>query len=305
MQQSKLRAAIQAGIGTCMWGVGGVCSNIIFNNTAATPQWLSGMRMFWSGLVMLLLALATKKDIWAIWRDRRAAVRLIAFGLFGVAAAQLTYLLAIFYGNAAVATILLALVPAMITIIVSVRQKSMPRPIDTIAIIAALLGVFFLVTNGNVHELGVPLLAIFWGVMGACTGVAYTMLPRPLLNHYEPIIVVGWGLMLGGIVGNILHPMWRIPRGLTPTLWLAVFFVIFGATFLAYILYVSSLRILAPAVASMIGNFEPMTATILSVLFLNLDFHPLQLAGIITVLLAVFAMSWQPKKKRRRIGERE
>ncbi|WP_162207923.1 DMT family transporter [Lacticaseibacillus sharpeae] len=111
--------------------------------------------------------------------------------------------------------------------------------------------------------------------------------------------------MLGGIVGNILHPMWRIPRGLTPTLWLAVFFVIFGATFLAYILYVSSLRILAPAVASMIGNFEPMTATILSVLFLNLDFHPLQLAGIITVLLAVFAMSWQPKKKRRRIGERE
>lgn len=86
MQQSKLRAAIQAGIGTCMWGVGGVCSNIIFNNTAATPQWLSGMRMFWSGLVMLLLALATKKDIWAIWRDRRAAVRLIAFGLFGVAA---------------------------------------------------------------------------------------------------------------------------------------------------------------------------------------------------------------------------
>jgi drug/metabolite transporter (DMT)-like permease len=299
MRTTKLRAAIQAGIGTCMWGVGGVCSNIIFNNTTATPQWLSGMRMFWSGLVMLIIAALTKQNIWAIWRDRRAAVRLTAFGLFGVAAAQLTYLLAIYYGNAAVATILLALVPAMITVLVSIRQHSLPRPIDTIAIIAALTGVFFLVTNGNVHALGVPLLAIFWGVMGACTGVAYTMLPRPLLNHYAPTVVVGWGLMLGGIIVNCLHPMWLVPRGLTPILWVAVTFVIFGATLLAYILYVSSLKTLAPAVASMIGNFEPMTATILSVLFLNLDFHPLQFVGIVTVLVAVFAMSWQPKKQRR------
>lgn len=301
MAKTKLRAAIQAGIGTCMWGVGGVCSNIIFNHTTATPQWLSGMRMFWSGLVMLIIAALSQQNIWAIWRDKHLRGRLAAFGLFGVAAAQLTYLLAIYYGNAAVATILLALVPAMITIIVSVRQKNLPRPIDTIAIIAALCGVFLLVTNGNVHELGVPLLAIFWGFMGACTGVAYTMLPRKLLNHYAPTVVVGWGLMLGGIVVNFLHPMWRLPKGLTPALWLAVAFVIFGATLLAYILYVSSLKILAPAVASMIGNFEPMTATILSVLFLNLDFHPLQFIGIITVLTAVFAMSWQPKKQRRRL----
>ncbi len=296
--QSTRRAIIQASIGASMWGIGGICSNFIFDTTSATPQWLVAMRMFWSGLCMLLVAKATHQDIWGIWRNRRAATRLVAFGIVGVLAAQLTYLLAIYYGNATVATILLALVPAMITVIVSVKQRALPRPIDSMAIFAALTGVFLLVTNGNVHALGVPLLAVFWGVMGAATGVAYTLLPRPLITNYAPTIVVGWGLTLGGGVANLIHPFWRIPHGLTPSTWLAVVFVIFGATLLAYILYVSSLKTLAPAVTSMIGNFEPLTATILSVLFLNIDFHPLQFAGIVIVLLAVFAMSWQPAKKR-------
>ena len=101
-----------------------------------------------------------------------------------------------------------------------------------------------------------------------------------------------------------MTPFWHAPK-LPQFDWLAVDFVVLGATLLAYILYVSSLRTLRPAIAGMIGNFEPLTATILSVLFLNLGFHPLQMGGIVLVLGAVFMMSWQPRSKRQPIGARK
>lgn len=47
----------------------------------------------------------------------------------------------------------------------------------------------------------------------------------------------------------------------------------------------------------MIGNLEPLTATVLSIIFLALGFHALQFFGIVMVLGAVVMMSWTPKRK--------
>lgn len=296
-------AALKASLGTCMWGVGGVCSNIIFNTSRATPMWIVSMRLTWAGILMLGFAAITGKPLLRVWRNPKRALRLILFGMIGVFAAQLTYMFAIFYGNAAVAAIMLALVPGLITVIACAREHSLPRPIDTLALLLALMGVFLLVTNGNPGKLHVAPLAIFWGVLAAVAGVAYTLLPRPLLNTESPLVVVGWGLVVGSFAANLMTPFWRMPK-LAGLDWAALAFVVLGATLLAYILYVSSLTTLRPATAGMIGNFEPLTATILSVLFLNLGFHPLQVAGIVAVLGAVFMMSWQPKSKRQPIGKR-
>ena len=302
---STTRAAINASIGACMWGIGGVCSNILFTTTDASPEWIVSMRLTFAGILMLLFAAATKKPLLRVWRTPASAIRQVAFGIVGVFLAQLTYMLAIFYGNVAIATIMLSLVPALITIVFCVTQRSLPRLIDALAIIIALAGVFLLVTDGNPGKLHVAPLAVFWGFIAACTGAAYTLLPRKLLMQESPLVVVGWGLIVGSVAANLWHPVWRLPQHLHPVSWLMIAFVVLGATLLAYILYVSSLKVLRPAIAGMIGNFEPLTATILSVAFLNLAFHPLQLAGIISVLGAVFMMSWQPRKKRDLIPRRQ
>ncbi len=281
-----------------MWGVGGVLANIVFNTSHALPAWLVSMRLTWAGIAMLIFAVATRQPLLRVWHDRGNAIRLVLFGLVGVALAQFTYLLAIYYGNAALATIMLSLVPAMITVVTCVRARTWPRLIDTLAIIIALLGVFLLVTDGNPTKLHVAPIAVFWGILAAVTGAAYTMLPRRVIATEPPLVVVGWGLIIGSVFMNFLSPVWHVPTGLTPWTWAAIAFIVFGATFLAYILYVSSLKTLRPAIASMIGNLEPLTATVLSIFFLALGFHALQFTGIVLVLGAVFMMSWTPKKKR-------
>ncbi|WP_179396027.1 DMT family transporter [Lacticaseibacillus absianus] len=298
MSHRSVPPAALAATGTCMWGVGGVLSNIIFDTTTASPAWVVSMRLTWAGLAMLAFGRLTHQPLMRVWRDRASAIRLLLFGVIGVALAQLTYLLSIFYGNAAIATIMLSLVPAMITVVTSSHQRVLPRPIDTLAIAVALFGVFLLVTNGSVTQLRVAPAAILWGLLAAVTGAAYTMLPRPLVQTEPPLVVVGWGLVIGAVMMNVMAPVWQVPTGFTTGTWSALAFIIFGATFLAYIFYVSSLKTLRPVTASMIENLEPMTATLLSILFLDLGFHPLQFFGIILVLGAVFMMSWVPKRKR-------
>ncbi|WDF82634.1 DMT family transporter [Lacticaseibacillus pabuli] len=303
-KQRATRAVLGASIGACMWGVGGFCSNILFKTTAISPSWLVSVRLTVAGLLMLIFARISGIPIFDIWKHKGKRLRLIAFGLGGVFAAQLTYMLAIYYGNAAIATIMLSLVPGMITVLIAVRTRAVPRLIDTVAVIAALLGVFFLVTDGNVAHLHVAPLALFWGLGAALTGVAYTLLPRPLLNDDSPLVVVGWGLLVGSVAGNLVEPIWHVPSGVRPIGWFALAFIVLGGTFLSYALYVSSLKTIRPATAGMVGNFEPLTATTLSVIFLNLDFHFLQFAGIVIVLLAVLMMGWQPKSKRNQIQQR-
>ncbi|MFD1486164.1 DMT family transporter [Lacticaseibacillus baoqingensis] len=298
MAKTTRQAAIQAACGTTMWGIGGVLSNVIFNTSTASPAWLVSMRLTWAGIAMIIYSLIMHRPLLRVWHQRKGAIRLLLFGIVGVALAQFTYLLAIFYGNAAIATIMLSLVPAMITIVTCLRTRTAPRLIDALAIILALFGVFLLVTNGHLTQLHVAPIAIFWGLLAAVTGAAYTLLPRPLLAQEPPLVIVGWGLVIGALLMNAITPVWHIPTGLTPWTWVAVAFIVFGATFLAYILYISSLKILRPAIASMIGNLEPLTATVLSIMFLSLGFHPLQLIGIVLVLGGVFMMSWTPKKKR-------
>jgi len=298
------RAVIAASIGACMWGIGGFCSNMLFKTTAISPSWLVSVRLTVAGLLMLIFANSRGIPVFDIWHRKKHRFRLVAFGLGGVFAAQLTYMLAIFYGNAAIATIMLSLVPGISTVLTALRTRSLPRLIDTIAVIAALLGVFFLVTDGNVAHLHVAPLAVFWGLGAALTGVAYTLLPKPMLNDDSPLVVVGWGLLIGSVAGNVIKPVWQVPAGIPALGWLALAFIVLGGTFLSYALYVSSLKTLRPATAGMVGNFEPLTATMLSVIFLNLNFHFLQFAGIVIVLLAVLMMGWQPKSKRNQIQQR-
>ncbi|MBD4920148.1 EamA family transporter, partial [Xanthomonas citri pv. citri] len=81
------------------------------------------------------------------------SLRIIAFGIFGVLFAQTSFLLSVFYGNAAIATILQSLGPSIIIIILAIKSKAIPRRLDIIAIFLSLIGVFLLVTNGNLGEL--------------------------------------------------------------------------------------------------------------------------------------------------------
>nr|WP_252904420.1 EamA family transporter [Secundilactobacillus silagei] len=62
---------------------------------------------------------------------------------------QFSYFMAIKHGNAPTATILQFLGPIFIIIYVAIRHWRMPRRIDVISMLIALLGTYLLVTKGS------------------------------------------------------------------------------------------------------------------------------------------------------------
>nr|WP_243686307.1 EamA family transporter [Lentilactobacillus rapi] len=67
--------------------------------------------------------------------------------------------------------------------------------------------------------------------------------------------------------------------------------VIFG-TMLAYLFYLQSLSYIQPTTASVLGSFEPLSATILSILLLGISFGLPETIGGILILGTVGLQSW-------------
>lgn len=296
IMNQKKKCVMYSILSATLFGISSVIASILFRNNNIRPEWLVGTRMFWSGLILLLLLFVRGQSIFQIFKRKVDALLLICFGIFGVLLAQSSFFLSVYYGDAASATVLQSLGPTVILILLTVKMRVWPSRREIITILLALIGVFFLVTNGNLNHFSVPLSALIWGVISAFGVAGYTLIPKPLLSSQSPLVVVAWGLFIGGFAENLINPVWKVPQGLSFTEIILIGVVTFGGTLLAYSLYIASLCHLKSTVASLLGTLEPLTATLLSVLVLQLHLKLFQVIGIILILLTVLLVSWPTKQ---------
>ncbi|PWG00334.1 DMT family transporter [Levilactobacillus bambusae] len=291
--QTHSRGIWLAVIGTTLWGVSGTVAQALFDHFAVNTSWMIVARMLTAGgLILLLGALQEGRHLFDIWRDSHDAWLLLAFSIFGMLGVQSTYFFAIQAGNSATATVLQFLNPTLIIIVMAIYQRIWPRRVDTLSVIMATVGTFLVVTSGHLNTLSVPLMAVFWGLLSAIGAMLYTILPVRLIKVYGAIPVVGWSMLIGGIIFNCYHPIWRSVPAAQPLTWGLIAFVIIGGTLLGYLLYLASLRDITPTTAGVIDACEPLSATILSVLFLNVHLTSAAIVGTLLIISTVFVQAW-------------
>ncbi|MFK5234181.1 DMT family transporter, partial [Lactococcus lactis] len=174
---------------------------------------------------------------------------------------------------------------------------AIPRRLDIIAIFLSLIGVFLLVTNGNIGELSFSASALVWGLLSALGVCAYTLIPCPLIKEHPPLSLVAWALLIGGVISNFLHPVTNLPKNFDQTDLLLVSLIVVVGTLLAYSLYINSLKYTEPHIVGMLGMLEPVTAILISTLFLGVSFLGFQQLGIFVVFLSLFLINFPAKKK--------
>ncbi|QSE76148.1 EamA family transporter [Lactococcus taiwanensis] len=287
----KFKGVAYASLGAAFFGISSILAGILFKRCAIQPGWLVTIRMLFSGLILLCGLGVTKNNIFSVWYSFKSSLRIIAFGILGVLFAQTSFLLSVFYGNAAIATILQSLGPSIIIVILAIKSKTLPRRLDIIAIFLSLIGVFLLVTNGNLGKLSFSASALIWGLLSALGVCAYTLIPCPLLRDHSALNVVAWALLIGGIISNFFHPLTVMPTNIDQIDLLLILLIVIIGTLLAYSLYINSLKYTEPHVVGMLGMLEPVTAILISTLLLNVSFLGLQRLGILIVFLALFLIN--------------
>ncbi|CAM2866321.1 DMT family transporter [Latilactobacillus sakei] len=293
MIQQRRKGIYLAILGSIFWGIQGPVSQWLFTDTPIAPEWLMGVKMGLSGLFLLGYAFSKQpKTVTAVWRQPRDAGRLLAFAILGLSAVQYAYFLTIQASNAPTTTILQQLGTVMIIIISLVIYHKTPSRTELIAVIVALLGTWLLVTKGQLTQLSISGAALGLGLCLGFSGALNTLIPGKLFQKYDTLVIVAWAMLIGGVLFNVIHPFWvDAPPMNMPTIISVLFIAIFG-TALANLCFLGSLNYITPTTAGLLNTFEPLAATIGTVLFLKTSFTHWEVIGGLLVISTVFILSF-------------
>ena len=297
-KQQKLGILITL-IGGCLWGLSGACGQYLFTQKAACSDWLVPIRLFIAGSAMTLYYLITNRaDCKRIWSTKKTAFALICYGILGLMLCQYSYFKAIEYSNAGTATVLQYVSPVLVMITVCIMEKRLPGIIQIFAVLLALAGVFLLATQGNIHQLVISRPALFWGLFSAGTVVLYNLIPRGLMKTYSTPFLLGWAMLIGGIVLCLIRRPWQYHPIIDMQSLLCLAFIIIFGTCIAFSLYMQGVKLIGPEKASLYACIEPVAATFFSAFWLKTAFTPIDILGFFCIISTLFLIPfWGNAKK--------
>lgn len=277
--------------GIC-WGVSGVFGQFLFETRGIETAWLVPIRLTTAGVLLLIYLFCTnRQEMIHLMNNRRNFIQTIIAGVCGTMMFQLTFFGAVQRSNAGTATVLQYLAPVMIMIYVCFRKKKLPKKLEILSILLAVGGIFLISTHGNVHSLVMTPEALLWGIGCAFFMFLNTVIPESLYENYPSTVVVGWALLFGGIVLSLVFRPWEYTVRFDMAVWISLFFIIIGGSVAAYLFYASSVKWIGPAKASLFSCIEPVTATILSALWLETSFMWIDLIGFALIISTIFILS--------------
>lgn len=296
MKNATLKGFLFAIIAASLWGISGTLGQFLFQQRDINVEWMITVRMLVSGSILLMYT-ASKKEtkIFEIWSNKKDSLLLLLFSITGMLMVQYTYFAAIKYSNAATATVLQYAGPVFIAVYLAFKNKKIPRFIDFIAITFAVLGTFLLVTHGKLDTLTISTKALFFGLGSAVALAIYTLQPIPLLQKYNSATIIGWGMFIGGIVFSFVKAPWSVDGVWDDKTYIYTAFIVLFGTLIPFYLYLTAVQIIGGQKSSLLASAEPLSATIIAILWLNVSFGLIDWIGSLLIISTIFLLSYEKK----------
>ena len=295
----KLKGILLSGLGGSLWGVSGIFAQLLFSDYQASSEWLVSTRLTMAGLLILTYSSILRKDpIFSIFKNKKHVLQLLLFSLVGMVGVQYLFFKAIEVSSASLATILQFTAPIFVYLYTLISREKKLYAIEFALVLATFFGVLLIVTNGQFSKMSVSLIGFTVGIGSAVAVAFYSIQPRKILAVYGSPMIVGWGMLIGGLVFQFIQPFWQPNFSLsTHSIILLTLIIVFG-TAVAFIAYLASLSFIDPSLASIMTALEPLLAAVLSAVVFNQQFGIFELIGIAVVLVSVLLLSrYKPKNK--------
>lgn len=295
-QRSGICLVVLAGL---CWGLSGVTGKYLFTEKELTAVWLVALRLTAGGAVILIMCWRRQRQrILDIWKQKHSAADLMIISIFGLAACQLTYFLAIQYSNPGIATVLHYLAPSMILLFCLAVEKRKPSVLEIVVLLMIVAGVFILAAQGSVKHFGVSKKALLFGTASAVFLSVYNLKPEKLLVRFSPAVIAGWGMSVGGVILSVftnvcsVQGIWDFETGV-----LVLGVVVYG-TIIPFCCYLKGVSLIGPVKASMYSSIEPLTAALFSVLFLGQNFRKTDVLGMACIIAGICVLALLEKSEK-------
>ncbi len=290
-------------IGSMFWGATGPMMEWMLDHTTMTPEFMLSVRLIIAGVIILsFLSWKKQKSIWEIWHNKSWSVQLVIFSVVGMLGLQFTFVKTIEASNAVMATLLQFLAPIFIILYLSVIVKRVPPKAQIIGMIGTLVGLFLLLTNGSFSSIEVSGLTLLWGIALGFTYAFYTLYPARLQHEWGVLLIIGWGMIISGLILAYKAKLWatdewKLLQDL-PVVFMMLSLVVLGAS--AFVLFLSSMKYISPVETSVLSSIEPLTAMVISAVWLQAYLKGGQLIGAIIMLIFVVYLSIAGEGKKQR-----
>lgn len=283
-------------LGATLWGVSGTSVQFIGNYRHMNLEWLITMRLTTAGLLTVLYAWFRQgNSIFDVFRNWRDTVSLFIFGVFGMALCQYTYFRSIVIAGAGIATVLQYLAPSMIIIYLLLRYGKRPTRGEVISVILALVGTICLMGNDGFSVESFRSDVLFWGLLSAVGVAVYSVSPVRLLATYGTVPMVGWGMLISGIVAGLLFQQPHSYAEWDVWTMIGCFNVVFLGTIVSFNAYLEGVKRIGAVSGSILSSVEPISAAFFGWALLDNQFSLLGIIGMAMIIGTVIITSLEKR----------
>lgn len=296
MKRYEIIGIILTLLGATLWGVSGTSVQFIGNFRNMNLEWLLTMRLITAGLLTVLYGWIRQGNaIFNVFRNWRDTLGLVIFGVFGMALCQYTYFRSIVIAGAGIATVLQYLAPSMIIIYLLMRYGKWPSTGEIISVILALAGTICLMGNNGFSFESFRSDVLFWGLLSAVGVAVYSVSPVRLVATYGTIPIVGFGMLLSGLVAAVLFQQ---PHSCaTWDVWTVVgcFNVVFLGTIVSFNAYLEGVKRIGAVSGSILSSIEPISAAFFGWALLGNQFNWVGILGMAMIIATVIIIALEKR----------
>ena len=273
-----------------LWAICGSASKHLFNS-GLSPFQVVQLRTTISCAGLLVWLLVRHPSLLKI--NPRDSLYFLVIGILGIAAAQFFYLYAISKIHVAAAILLHYTGPVFVTLYSVIFAGFKLQPKTVAAIFGTLTGCFLLVGAYNLDLLAMNRAGIIGGFLAAAAFATYSLLSEYGMRKYNPWTVLFYALVFAALIWNILHfPLEAFFHSYSPVTWWWIFFIGVPGTILPFGFYFEGINLIRSTPASITATLEPITAGVLSFIFLGETLLPLQISGGVLVIASIVLLQY-------------
>ena len=296
MKRYEIIGIVLTLLGATLWGVSGTSVQFVGNFRNMNLEWLLTMRLITAGLLTVLYGWIRQGNaVFNVFRNWRDTLGLVIFGVFGMALCQYTYFRSIVIAGAGIATVLQYLAPSMIIIYLLMRYGKRPSTGEIISVILALVGTICLMGNNGFSFESFRSDVLFWGLLSAVGVAVYSVSPVRLLATYGTIPIVGFGMLLSGLVAAALFQQ---PHSYaTWDVWTVVgcFNVVFLGTIVSFNAYLEGVKRIGAVPGSILSSIEPISAAFFGWALLGNQFNWVGILGMAMIIATVIIIALEKR----------
>lgn len=271
------------------WAVSGTSGKYLFQQ-GLTPYDLVQIRLILSVIVLGAYLGIFKPRLLKI--SKKDILYFAGLGMLGMGMVQFTYFYAISKIPVASAILLEYLAPSVIAFygIVILREK--PKILTILALIGATCGCYLVVGAYNVNFLSMNKQGVIAGIGSAFAFALYSIYGEKGMRRFHPWTVLFYALFFACLLWNVIYPPFRsfFYRSFGLTEWMLILYIVVLGTVIPFGLYFEGINLIRASRASITATLEPITAAVISWIFLGEKLEMLQITGGILVILSVILL---------------